>query len=121
MKLPPQSKTVLAHLRAEAHLTSWQAEGVYRIRRLASRIDEIVAAGYDVIKTEAKDTTGQRYIRYSLSGAQKRRATPLFPPRAPRTLLTLERVERVLRKNMDSMCLFESEVQHLIKTLKESA
>jgi hypothetical protein len=117
MNLPPQSKTVLAHLRHEAHITSWQAEGVYRIRRLASRIDEIVAAGYDVIKTEARDATGQRYIRYSLSAAQKRYAGPINPPRMKCLRLTVEHIEETMRDIGYCDCA----VTKLINKLKESA
>ncbi|MBB6246368.1 helix-turn-helix domain-containing protein [Rhodanobacter sp. A1T4] len=117
MNLPPQSKTVLAHLRAEAHITSWQAEGVYRIRRLASRIDEIVAAGYEVIKTEARDATGQRYIRYSLSATQKRYAGPIHPPRAKCLRLTVEHIEETMHELGYCRCA----VEKLINRLKESA
>ena len=121
MKLPQQSRTVLAHLRAESHITSWQAEGVYRIRRLASRIDEIVAAGYEVIKTEAKDATGQRYIRYSLSATQKRYATPINPPRAKAVRVSLADVEKILRTHQDDMCLFDTEIEAILTLLKETA
>jgi hypothetical protein len=117
MKLPLQSKTVLAHLRAEAHITSWQAEGVYRIRRLASRIDEIVAAGYEVIKTEARDATGQRYIRYSLSATQKRYAGPINPPRAKCLRLNVEHIEETMRRLGHCPCAISS----LINALKETA
>ena len=57
--LSRQSRLVLDHLRGNQHLTSWQAEGVYRIRRLASRVDELRAAGYEVTTSRAKDATGQ--------------------------------------------------------------
>jgi hypothetical protein len=92
MKLSLQSRTVLSHLRAESHITSWQAEGVYRIRRLASRIDEIVAAGFDVLKTEAKDATGQRYIRYSLSATQKRYVRPINPVRVREVRYSIKQI-----------------------------
>ena len=117
MKLPLQSRTVLSHLRAESHITSWQAEGVYRIRRLASRIDEIVAAGYEVIKTEAKDATGQRYIRYSLSATQKRYAGPINPPRAKCIRLTAEHIEETMRDLGHCECA----IDRLISRLKETA
>lgn len=116
MNLSPQSRTVLAHLRAEAHITSWQAEGVYRIRRLASRIDEIVAAGYDILKVEAKDATGQRYIRYSLSATQKRYAGPINPARSRCIRLTLDHVQETARDLGMCECL----VEKLINKLKES-
>ncbi len=117
MNLPPQSKTVLAHLRAEPHITSWQAEGVYRIRRLASRIDEIVAAGYEVIKTEARDATGQRYIRYSLSATQKRYCGPINPERSKCLRLTTKHIEETMRRLGHCPCAINS----LITALKESA
>lgn len=121
MKLSLQSRTVLKHLRAEAHITSWQAEGVYRIRRLASRIDEIVAAGYDVLKTEAKDATGQRYIRYSLSATQKRYAKPINPPRVRTVRVSLAAVERALNTHAYACCLLVEEIEMILNTLKESA
>jgi hypothetical protein len=117
MKLSPQSKTVLSHLRTESHITSWQAEGVYRIRRLASRIDEIVAVGYDVLKTEAKDATGQRYIRYSLTATQKRYAGPINPARARCVRLSLEIIESTMRDLGHCECAIDK----LITALKESA
>lgn len=79
--LSRQARTVLAHLKDNSHLTSWQAEGVYRIRRLASRIDELRAAGYEVETSTALDATGQRYTRYSLSRRQRRAKSPLLEPR----------------------------------------
>lgn len=120
MKLPQQSRIVLQHMRDESHITSWQAEGVYRIRRLASRIDEIVAAGFDVNKVEAKDATGQRYIRYSLSAAQKRRLTPINPARVHERKFTLAQIGAVLVAQQGDLCLFDSEVRGILKTLQDS-
>ena len=116
-KLPPQAARVLAHMRAETHITSWQAEGVYRIRRLASRIDEIVAAGYDVMKEEAKDATGQRYMRYALGAAQKRADFPLHPPRPREPRITLALVRNV----MDNLGFDADDIEDLIEALKEKA
>jgi hypothetical protein len=117
MKLSLQARTVLTHLRGESHITSWQAEGVYRIRRLASRIDEIVAAGFDVIKEEAKDATAQRYIRYSLSDAQKRADFPLHPKRVRESRLTLN----LVRNTMNELGFHEDDIEDLITALKEKA
>jgi hypothetical protein len=117
MNLPLQSRTVLSHLRAESHITSWQAEGVYRIRRLASRIDEIVAAGYEITKTEARDATGQRYMRYALSATQKRYSGPINPPRAKCLRLTVEHIEETMR----DLGYCDCAVTTLINRLKESA
>lgn len=79
--LSRQSRIVLDHLRSNAHLTSWQAEGVYRIRRLASRVDELRAAGYEIETSTAMDATGQRYTRYALTRRQRRNSLPLGQPR----------------------------------------
>lgn len=64
MKLSRQARLVLDYLRSNLHLTPWQAEGVFHIRRLASRIDELRAAGYEVEKETREDAKGQRYTRY---------------------------------------------------------
>lgn len=77
MKVSLQAALVRNHLFTEAHLTSWQAEGVYRIRRLASRISELKNAGYEIEKARCTDATGQPYTRYSFSKAQKRRRKPV--------------------------------------------
>lgn len=82
MKLTPQAQTVLNHLRMHDYLTSWQAEGVYRIRRLASRIDELAAAGFEIAKEPMRDATGQRYTRYFLSKRQRESGgSPVLPAR----------------------------------------
>lgn len=105
--LSPQAQTVLAHLRANSHLTSWQAEGVYRIRRLASRVDELRAAGFEIETQTREDAAGQRYTRYMLSRRQRRAENPLLPPRrAPKqfrvdALLQLYRAYCVEELDMD--------------------
>ena len=76
-----QSRLVRDHLYSAQHLTSWQAEGVYRIRRLASRISELKNSGYDIVKERMEDATGQPYTRYSFSKAQRRSRRPLNLPR----------------------------------------
>ncbi|QWF18721.1 helix-turn-helix domain-containing protein [Lysobacter capsici] len=80
MKVSKQAALVRNHLFTEAHLTSWQAEGVYRIRRLASRISELKNAGYEIEKARCTDATGQPYTRYSFSKAQKRTRRPRNAP-----------------------------------------
>ncbi len=79
--LSPQARIVRDHLQQYAHLTHWQAEGVYHIRRLASRVDELRAHGYVVETTTCEDAKGQRYTRYSFSKAQRRAKRPLGQPR----------------------------------------
>ncbi|WP_266156754.1 helix-turn-helix domain-containing protein [Dyella silvatica] len=117
MKLSRQARTVRDHLAAEKHITSWQAEGVYRIRRLASRIDELVADGFEVLKEEQQDATGQRYIRYAFSERQRVADVPLHPKRIrePRVSFAL------IRNVMDEMEFEQEDIKELIATLKEKA
>jgi len=117
MKLSRQARLVREHLRAEKHITSWQAEGVYRIRRLASRIDELVAAGYEILKEEQQDATGQRYIRYSFSDLQRRADNPLHPARIREPRVTFA----LIRNVMDEMEFEPSDIEELIANLKEKA
>jgi len=95
--LSKQSNTVVSHLRAFPHLTAMQADGVYHIRRLASRIDEIRAAGYEVEKQTKEDAKGQRYTRYSFSKRQRRAINPLLPVRVATLQLRIETVESLYR------------------------
>ena len=64
----PQCATILRHLKFHGGLTSMEAEGVYRIRRLASRVSELRSAGYVIKSIRKVDPTGQRYVRYVLEG-----------------------------------------------------
>lgn len=126
MSLPRQSRLVLDHLRANTHLTSWQAEGVYRIRRLASRIDELRRAGYEIETESCEDATGQRYTRYSLSRRQRRAKRPLLEPRRAPTQFRLETVEAIYERycrrelEMDASEA-QDEVEQFIKYLKDNA
>jgi hypothetical protein len=115
MKLSLQARTVLAHLRAEPHITSWTAEGVYGIRRLASRVDEIVAAGYEIKKTEARDRRGQRYVRYALSLAQLARDEPIYAPRKRITRYTGDQVGTAAALAGVCPCTMKKFVQHLME------
>jgi hypothetical protein len=68
LRLTPQARTVLAHLRRRPHITPMEALTVYGIPRLASCIHEIRnRAGYVVITENCKDDEGGRYGRYSLA------------------------------------------------------
>jgi hypothetical protein len=116
-KLPPQSTIVLNHLRAEGSISQWEAHGVYGIRRLASRIDEIVAAGWDLVKEEKRDAKGQRYIRYDLSPAQRRMAFPLHPVRVRESRFSESQIEKAMR----DMGFDDADFTDLIEELKDNA
>jgi len=91
-KLTPQADIVLTHLRHHGALTPWKAEGIYRIRRLASRIDELRAGGYEIVSSTHRDATGQRYTRYALSPRQRIHSGPLLVPRSVPKQYRLEHV-----------------------------
>lgn len=116
-KLPPQSTNVLKHLREEGSISQWEAHGVYGIRRLASRIDEIVAAGWDIVKEEKRDAKGQRYIRYDLSLQQRRMAFPLHPVRVRESRFSESQIEKAMSK----LGFDESDFTDLIADLKDNA
>jgi len=124
--LSRQSRLVLDHLRSNQHLTSWQAEGVYRIRRLASRVDELRAAGYEVTTSRAEDATGQSYTRYSLSRRQRRAKRPLLQARTSPTQFRIDRIADVYsdycrkKLDMDSRETAE-ELDQFLTFLKDNA
>jgi len=95
--LSPQCRTVLEYLRTHTHITPWQAEGVFRIRRLASRIDELRAAGYAIQKSTQEDASGQRYTRYSLTKEQRRAKRPLLTPRQAPAQFRIDKVLNAYR------------------------
>jgi len=97
MKLSRQANLIVDHLYTNQHITSWQAEGVYRVRRLASRITELKRAGYDIRKERCQDATGQSYTRYSFTRAQKRRGAPVNTPSKEQPRFLLDRVIELYR------------------------
>ncbi len=126
MQLSRQAALVRDHLYAYPHLTSWQAEGVYRIRRLASRISELKHAGFEIKKETARDATGQLYTRYAFSPRQLRSEKPVLSPIKPSFRVN----ERQLRRLYSRYCrdeLFidgaslDAEVNAFITFLKEHA
>jgi hypothetical protein len=69
LKLKPQAKTVLVHLRNHDHISPMKALGVYGISRLAACIFEIRKAGYRVSAEFKRDDQGHKYTKYSLAKA----------------------------------------------------
>lgn len=126
MKLSRQANLVLNYLRSNPHLTPWQAEGVFHIRRLASRIDELRAAGYEIVKETREDAKGQRYTRYGLTPRQRRAKRPLLEPRRGPTQFRIEKVRAAyLAYCENELGMFpteaEEEVDSFIKFLQENA
>lgn len=75
-----QRQEIRHHLEKNDHITQWVAMGVFKIMRLASRIDEIrndlfEEGDHQRIHSErVQDARGTRYVRYRLVN----RANPLF-------------------------------------------
>jgi hypothetical protein len=66
-QLNPQAEVVAEHLLEHGTITRVEAEAVYRIRHLPTRIFDIRAQGICIDSTTKHDATGQRYVRYSLA------------------------------------------------------
>lgn len=61
-----QAQLILRHLETKGSITALEAMSLYRIYRLAARVEELRNQGHD-IETEMKtDLTGKRYASYSL-------------------------------------------------------
>jgi hypothetical protein len=62
--LTPQARTVLSHLERHGKITPAKADVVYGIKRLASRMHELKAAGIPFNKKLMTDDVGDRYMQY---------------------------------------------------------
>ena len=67
LRLTPQAKTVLLHLRRKGHVSPAEALIVYGISRLAACIYEIRKAGYTVDSELRRDAQGHKYTNYKLA------------------------------------------------------
>jgi hypothetical protein len=66
LRLKPQARKILAHLRAGKSITPMEALTVYSIFRLAASIFEIRKLGYNVETDVREDEQGHKYARYTL-------------------------------------------------------
>ena len=57
---------ILHHLLTEGSISNVEAQALYRCRSLSRRITDLKQEGWPVKAEMKKDTTGQRYARYSL-------------------------------------------------------
>lgn len=73
--LPPQTATVLRHLKTVGDISGVEASAMYKVRSLTKRISEIndklyfhggTTPDYSVEGQWSTDNTGQRYKRYVL-------------------------------------------------------
>lgn len=57
---------ILEHLQKGKTITAVEAAALWRVRSLTRRISDIRAKGHVILAEELKDSTGQKYTRYSL-------------------------------------------------------
>jgi len=70
LRLTPQARIVLRHLKAGKGLSPQKANIVYSISRLASCIHEIRKIGYNVKTEMRQDERDHKYARYVLVPSQ---------------------------------------------------
>lgn len=61
-----QNGKVLLHLIKRGSITQVEAHELYRVYRLASRINDLKNLGVTLVKNTKVDLTGTRYVEYSL-------------------------------------------------------
>jgi len=61
-----QNGKILLHLLRNGSITQLEAHELYRVYRLASRINDLKNLGVSVLKNHKIDNTGVRYVEYSL-------------------------------------------------------
>jgi Helix-turn-helix domain len=69
LRLKPQSKTILRHLKTHGHISPAKAQVVYGITRLAACIFDIRKVGYEITTTIRCDDQGHRYSYYEMAKA----------------------------------------------------
>lgn len=67
--LNPEAQTgkLLIHLLRYGAITQLEANELYRIHRLASRINDLKNLGVTIQRSTLTDPTGVRYVRYALN------------------------------------------------------
>ena len=61
-----QKLMILNHLKNKGSISALEALSLYRINRLAARIEELRRSGHDIETDMKADLTGKRYARYRL-------------------------------------------------------
>ena len=69
-----QTDLLLDHFRARPSISPMEAQGMFLIRSLSRRINDLEAQGYTFFRERCVDTRGQRYIRYHLVGKPRKAA-----------------------------------------------
>lgn len=61
-----QRTAILNHLTSGQSITPLEAMGVFKVFRLAARIEELRRDGYDIVTERKKDSAGRKYYSYRL-------------------------------------------------------
>lgn len=67
LRLKPQSKTILRHLKNHGRISPAKASVVYGITRLAACIFDIRKVGYEVTTKMREDEQGHKYAQYLMA------------------------------------------------------
>jgi hypothetical protein len=62
-----QQRIVLNHILVKGSISPLEADSLYRVKRLTSRITELKEAGVNIVAEMRTDNTGKRYARYSIA------------------------------------------------------
>ena len=64
----PQTEQLLDHFRSVKSISALEAQGMFLIRSLSRRINDLEAKGHKFFREQKRDTRGQRYVRYHYIG-----------------------------------------------------
>jgi hypothetical protein len=63
-----QCNPVLNHIILKGSISPLEADSLYRVKRLTSRIHDLKRYGVNLIAEMRQDATGKRYCRYFIAG-----------------------------------------------------
>ena len=61
-----QRDVILKHLKTKGSISALEATSLYRIYRLAARINALRKSGVEIVTEMKSDMTGKRYARYHI-------------------------------------------------------
>lgn len=59
-----QNEMLMEHFKIGKSISAFEAQGLYRIARLAACVRSLIVKNIDIKKIMKEDTTGRRYARY---------------------------------------------------------
>lgn len=66
-RFAPQTRCIADHLLEVGTISGVEAAAMFKTRSLTRRIADLRDAGAEITSEFKKDSTGQRYVRYTLS------------------------------------------------------